>query len=374
MPPIAPTSPIRPSLAAFTGDPKLATAEVGLDKQPVGKLADRQIQIAFQGPGALSARSLVPQTKAAVDLLASPDGPKFERALRGLLSTVDAEKGADGVAGISLASSKDGFALNRLMTAVDLVPGVDREKVAKDLTKADITDVTKHFRRQADRAGIYAQNLSWIDLSPHASRSMLGAIKDGRTARGKAAAGLVGTLVHELHHAITPARDGVLSDANGVRPINWLEEATADVLTWQPTVLRDVSKKMGLPAPQFKNWTSVWSDQHAGYPANRAALVDVLKLAGVSLRSRAGIADASQLLQGGSLDRVPGKLADRIVQHNSLDPAHREKIRQQIRDLGAVPPGSEQQSLPHMVSMVSGARQLRQLVSELRQPPESTTA
>lgn len=366
-----PPSPIRPSLRVLGANPRIGAAK--FHGEPLDHLVQRQVQVRLQGDGDLSQRTLVPQTDAAVDLLRGPHGLKFEQALRGLLSTVDGRKGVRNVEGITLATSAEGFGINRALTHIDRLPEHKLDTLVQDSPPgqlgAAISSYAGKAQYSAQKNGTYAQNLSWIDLSAGASRSMLGAIKDGRTARGEASANLVGTLVHELQHAVSPAKISDLSaGAAGPTPLNWLEEGSADVLTWQKPVLRDTAERMGLPYRDFKGWTSAGNTQHAGYPVQRSIITSLLGEAGINVRSRAGIERATDVLQGRSLREVPGKLADEIIANRGLPAGLRTDLRTRIRDLGAVPEGAGNNGAAHHRSMISRARDLRRLIDDNASP------
>ncbi|MCW2949134.1 MAG: hypothetical protein JWN41_147, partial [Thermoleophilia bacterium] len=59
----------------------------------------------------------------------------------------------------------------------------------------------------------------------------------------------------------------------------------------------------------------------------------LLKLAGVNRHTRAGSAEARDMLQAQSVQREPGRLADAIIGAPHLDPKLREPLRLAIRSI-----------------------------------------
>lgn len=70
------------------------------------------------------------------------------------------------------------------------------------------------------------------------------------------------------------------------------------------------------------------------YPTHVEGLQRLLMLAGLDPADADDAAAASQLLQGSRIDRVPGRIADAIIEHRKVDPDQREQLRTAIRDAG----------------------------------------
>lgn len=294
------------------------------DGQTLGGLIDRQVQIGLAGAGKPSERAFVPQTPAAVTLLAGERGARIERILRGALSSIDAVAGAAELSGITLSTGQQGFAANRLMTMMDM----QHERLPKAPSTAgwrrELASTLKRVRTEGEESGVLAQDMSWMDFGPFASRALLRTAADGRHARSDEFQATAAIAVHELQHALTRARDADLVDDRGIRQLNWLEEGVADAMTWQPPALKRMTAAMGV---QYRPTNM---DEQIGYPAFRGGVEHLLKLAGIDPATDPGYDRAFQLLQGGALSRTPGRLADAIVEHRGIAPEHREALRKLI--------------------------------------------
>lgn len=323
--PIRPASPgIRPSIQALNGDKHLRDIRVGHYK--ASTLLDKQIQIGLVGSGPPSTRTFVPQTTAAARLLSGPNGPKVENLLRGTFKQLDSRPN-NVMDGIALSTSKEGYRLNTAMARLDSVPKISTklaEMGPKTRQKA-VREVLTSTKPITDRS--LASYSTWVNVGPALSAQLVMAAKDGRTARSHDTAFAQYVVAHELEHAVTPA------SGKEMKTKSWLEEGTAELLSLQQRASVARAKAAGLPA-----YPSVISERRnewlGGYKPHYDAVRGLLNLGGVSPSTKAGFAEATDILQSGTITRVPGKLARQIIEHNGLKEKHYEPLRTMIKESG----------------------------------------
>ena len=319
IPPLNNVSSIRPSTRFLGTNPKLLDTGLGPKDHSLGSIVDRQIQFGLVGKGVPSERTLVPQTRAAVDLITGPLGPNVEQMLRGVLSTVDATKGVDGLAGISLSDGQDGFAANRLMTTLDM-HAADLPKQATGKDWPGLLDrLHGGMRASQVKLGIQAQNMLWVDVGPLGTKAILHAARDGRTARSTAFQITTGIMAHELQHSVKRAD---MKELGG--PINWIEEGTADVLTWEPPTRKDMSAAMG------QQYRPVFMDKEGAYTGYYAGMRHLLTLAGIDPTRGPGLEQARDMLQGTDLRFVPRRMAQAIADNHDLPAGSVDTLREMI--------------------------------------------
>ena len=397
--------PTRPILADVMSRGWASGTKVGGDE--LGDIAARALQFSLEGGGVPSERRLVPQTAAAAKLLTGANGAAIERVLRGIVATTDAHAGATTIAGISLARGARDFAVNSALTWLEKgdVKGWNPRGGAQ--AKAALDEALDGGRQVAKLA--VAQAPGWVNLGPFATRQLLRLAGSASTTTGDATMGawLATLAAHEPHHTITPPRSGDLvkpeflqeplpkelekiQRANpfvSLKPLNWIEEGTADVLSSWAGVLPATAQKMGIPSlaalpeptmpedfeilmalqaasgrgGRFTAEERVAVDAHIeqtfgtparsdsdrmqmvvmpltgmrNYPLHVTAMHKLLQLGGLEPTNPADAPRAAQLLQDARLTHVPGRIADAIIEHRKLDPAIREELRTAIRDIGA---------------------------------------
>jgi hypothetical protein len=321
---------IRPILDTFqrtkwiadtpVGDPSRARPDSGPPPPTVGETLPQQIQIAVQGDGPISTRRLVPLTAPARELLHGTHRESADRVLRGMLAPLDAQLGASNFRGFSLATGDAGFATNMLMSNIesgyepDSVAAGDRVGLHDSL--GTMLSVTR---------GGKAQNTGWADFGPRVSAKVRALVEQGAGAGRDTAAEVALTALHELGHSHTPPGPNVPNR------VVWLEEGIAETLSWWPGAAAKSMERMGVPArpgyepdPYTAAADSVASRE---YRDRHRSVLKLLDLAGVQqyddngAPNTAGLATATQLLQGDRVDRVPRNIARAIVRHNRLDPA-----------------------------------------------------
>lgn len=398
-------APSRPILRDAIERPWVRDTKVG--DSTIGAVAGRALQFELVGTGTPSKRALVPQTDAAAKLLAGPKGAAVAQALRGIIATTDAHDGKTNIAGISLARGYRDFQVNSALTWLEKgdVKGWDASGGAT--AKGALEDALDGGRQLSKMA--VAQAPGWVNIGPFATRQLLRLAGSDSTTAGDRRLGtwIAQLAAHEPHHTITPPRTGDLvtskylqeplppelqreQKANpfaGLKPLNWLEEGTADVLSSWAGVLPAAGARLGVPhlpelppiefptdsaiidalqsasgrGGRFTPEERVLVDKHIdeiygtpaksdgdrmqmivmpltgmrNYPAHVNALHEVLRMGGMDPARPEHLERVSKLLQGARLTHVPGNLADAIIQQHDLSPTVREDLRVAIRDVGA---------------------------------------
>ena len=291
-------------------------------------LVQQQPVFGLEGDGPPSTQKLVPQSRAAAQLLAGPAAKQFEQILRGSLSALDGRKGVL-LKGVSLSWDRSGYVANLLVDGLDADP-----KRLAELTKATSTDVTTaledrrgQYREQVNRVSAsYQPRVQRVVLGPTQSLALLLASLDGRKARSVAAQKAQYVLGHELEHAVTP--DIVTTKWN----TGWLEEGTAELLSLQQHAANDRAKGTHIGSrPIVAARREAWLNVYSGYYHDVRSL---LGLAGVNPTTRRGYDQARDLLQSGLINNVPRKLAAEIVKQHDLDPLHASTVEAAIKSIG----------------------------------------
>lgn len=401
--------PTRPILASVLATPWIAEQKVS--KGTFGEVAADALQFAFEGTGPMDQRRIVPQGRDAADLLTGSKGAAVERALRGIASTVNGSEARSSFAGISLARSQREFQVNSALSYLEgrtpMSAAFSTE--ATKLSKLAVHDALAMGAQVGKIAA--AQAPGWVNFGPFATRQLLrlaGSSGDSAPARDA----LLGTFIaglgaHEPHHTTTPPRmadlvkksalewpskdpaaDAAAAKADpfgSLKPVNWLEEATAETLANWPGRLQATGKKMGvatlpaLPEPgeppddvmmaimntqmngnrftgEDRAVVDAWAKSTYGvtpradldrlqlvglqltgmgsYPTHHHAMQTLLAMGGIDPKAPASYGAARDLLQGTTITRVAGQLADRIIETNGVDPGKREQLRTMIRDVG----------------------------------------
>ncbi len=325
----------RPILDRWRATPWVAKTPV--DDRSVGGILQDEVQVAFRGTGPMSKRELVPLTRGAHELLFGPDRDRAQRALRGVLATLDGQEGAANLRGMSLSSDPASFATNLLLSNTEA--GFFPDSVAaSDAAGFERSMVSLIPSVKAAKA----QNTGWIDLGPSISARFRDIVEHGPEAGGAAASEVALTFLHELQHSVSP-HDPNTIDAKHV----WLEEGIAETLAWWPGQAAALRARMGVPAREgeaIDPWTappdSVASPE---YRNNHRAVQRLVGLAGVNPVRTDGTIDptafarAHQLLQTDVVDRVPRALARAITAHHGLDPSNVDAVTELIEETAGDP-------------------------------------
>jgi len=370
---------------------ELLDARIG--KGTVRSEIDRSIRVRLEGEGAPSTRTLVPDSAAAVELLASKDGPTFDRAMRSFLAVADPHQGHENLKtitflpdehaskGVSILNQlsqfgKDGLdqALNPTMPDVvkykqahpDATPQQAISALRKQAASTVAKSITKGEAEQVSFAAAWNADGN-IVVMPDVSREMLSTLGLYRIQPGDSlqqrpveqradrARRAWHTALHEAHHSISPM------DARGPEWTSVMEEAVPEVLTpqsIQPTIQRagaDVSLA-ARPARDTKHeavdWPA-WNLDHLPPPSKSETATakgrytdgptlvrSLLGMAGIDRRTTEGKATTLDLLQGETASRVPRRVADAIVAHVGGDagaaPQLADKIRQTAIGKGTI--------------------------------------
>jgi hypothetical protein len=363
---------------------EMQVARIG--KGSVASEIDRSIRVLLEGDGPASSRKVVPDSKAAVELMASPSGPKFEQAIRAFVSVADAHQGNENLKsitfvpdehaskGVSVLNRVDSLARSGLPVDAMLNPTEYRVGlVRKQFPEVSRAEIRQELRRLAASEGVKmltegeAQTIAFagawngdghIVMTPDVSREMLATLGLYRIQPGDSATKLPPVerddrarwtwhaAIHEAHHSISPVT------GRGEEWESVMEESVPEVLTPQsisPTMHKAGAdaKLAARPARDTKtepvNWPA-WNRDHLPKPSEADASTaagrytdgpelvrQLLRLAGIDRRTKAGEATALELLQGESAAHVPTRLAEAIATENGLSAAKTDRLVELIR-------------------------------------------
>lgn len=399
--------PTRPLLQDVQNTPWIRNTKVG--DSTFGQVADRALQFAFEGNGPIADHTIVPQTAAAARALEGKQGPALEQALRGIAATVSGHESNTSFKGISLARGYRDFQVNSAISYLEpgkfmpMLSDAFSTKPTKQ-SKLAVKDALKNGDQVAHMA--VAQAPGWVNLGPFASRQVMRLAGEANSTKdAKLGTWLASIGAHEPLHTVTPPglKDLVKkeylqwptptelekkSQENpfaAMKPINWLEEGTADTLALWPGRIQQVGARMGVPTlstlpepempdeklmsmivgftqrkgrllPEERTFLDTWAKEKfnatpksdldrvqllgmtmtggKNYPVHIDAMQRLLKLANIDPEKPQDYAAAESLLQGAPITRIPGRIADAIIKNNNLDPAIREQVRVKIRDTG----------------------------------------
>lgn len=269
------------------------------------------LQFGLVGDGKLSTRTLVPESAAAASLLRRPDAGNAEQALRGVLRLFDDAPGEANVQHITLARSNDAFAVNRTF---GMLPATSDDPAAVQDTARDLPNFIASMARKQTRNGVlaeYSPTSETMHFGPDVSRVLLASPASRRADTSTTTPIALGAVVHELQHSVTPTPMFAEVGAAGV------EEAAADVLTWQRPVFRELSHTLGMPVAMPDK-----SRPLTGYDDIRRGMQQLMILAGADMRTKSGYARASSILQGGESEQMPARIAAAIgAKHGLSDDA-----------------------------------------------------
>ncbi|MCB0880289.1 MAG: hypothetical protein KDC46_15050 [Thermoleophilia bacterium] len=379
----APASPTRFSAQQVLPH-EMQVARIG--RGTVRSEVNRSIRVLLEGSGPASERELVPDSKAAADLMASKDGPTFTKALRSFLAVADEHQGKENLKSVtflpdehaSKAVSVLNWADNARRDGLDVdamlqpdkgsveqlhkqIPDLSKDEIRSELRKIQASEGVKMLAEgeaeQVSFAGAWNSN-GHIVMMPDVSRDMLSTIGLYRQQPGDQLTKLPPkyrddqarwswhAAIHEAEHSITPM---------GNRGPEWtsvMEEAIPEVLT--PSRIDPTLRAAGAdpdlaarPARDTKHepvdWAA-WNRDHLPRPAasematakgrytDGPELVrDLLRMAGIDRRTTEGKAAALELLQGRSAKFAPRRIADAIVAAKQLPDSAAPKLADLIR-------------------------------------------
>ncbi len=255
-------------------------------------ILDSQPRFAVVGTGPFASRSIVPQTRAAQDLLASPAGERVSQAMRGVLALADKRVGTVTLNGFAFSGNRAGYAANILAAET---PTEQHAELRRELANPrDLSRVLGSLAGELEGAlAVYSKG--WITLDDAQSTAL---------AQGRAGRDLLTTLRHELEHAVSTP-----TDAEG-RTLRGLEESIAETLAQWPGAVEELSTAMRIPVPR--------DTAGLAYAEGVGTLGALLGRAGIDPTNPAQRREAEQLLQGRPLAQVPAAIAARIAQREGL--------------------------------------------------------
>jgi hypothetical protein len=393
--PTAATPPAPTATAAAAPQPRSTVALLPKEMQlaRIGKgtvrsEVDRSLRVLLRGDGPPSKRELVPDSKAAAELLASPHGPAFAKTVQAFLAVADDRAGGENLRSVTLLPdehSAKGVAVLNWATnasangsnASDLIepdpahveevvaryPGVSREYVRSELRKLSAKEGVKLLTK--DEASEVAFSAAWntggnVVVMPDTSRELLSSVGLYRMqpgdditryptkVRDRVAKQAWHTMVHEIEHSVSPITKFPAPEWTRV-----MEEAIPEVLTPQKRLAaaRAAGADLSLTARPVRDTKSeavdwkAWNREHLPKPKASSVetaqgrytdgpelLRSLLRMAGIDRRTTDGKARAESLLQDRDARFVPRRIATAIGEQRGLGKAQVDKLAELIRD------------------------------------------
>lgn len=340
-----------------------AAFDARIGKGTVASEVDRAIRVRVEGDGPASERRIVPETTTAQALLDSKAGPAFEKLVRETAGVADAAKGKDNLRTYTIVPDEHAA---KAVSFLNSVYRVARAQGAIQFSPEGTPEAERRAAQQIVNAlteGVPSQlafSAGWngggdILIAPDVGRDLLATINAYAPAKGnsiltrppKVREAILrddwDTLVHETHHSVTPLatnhaspntrifeesvasifgkrQRGQVANAAGARieqvasrPTRVTDQAD---LGWQPW------NRSHLPKPP----KDLMNTAHARYVDGPAVVRDLLKMAGVDLRTTEGFDKAFDILQGRDTRYSARQLADAIIEHTGADPSTREAV------------------------------------------------
>lgn len=316
---ITPTPRDAPASARLAASTAGAQLQVG--RHSVGELLEAQPRFATARSTA-GALTLLPANSSATAYVRTPTGGAVVDGLARLAAAVEQRDGRpldlDGIAlSTSDAQRKAAYVAGSIANGNLAVP--PKRAMASDDWLDDATDVLA----DADAGHFSDYGSRWVTIDAGTTRALRGIAAGTHTSSGREARDSTMMVWHELEHAASP-----ISVAASNR-LGDLEEGIASTLTNWPGTAAAAAGATG--------WKIDARGPTPTYGKETAAVRAMLRLAGVDTRRTGDVTRAVDLLQSGSVTRVPGRLADAIVGAQELAPSAREPLRQRIAVGGADP-------------------------------------
>lgn len=320
---VAPPKPPAPTDAPWVQDAQL-------NGKRFGDLLDKQYRFRFTREG--DASRAVPVSSGA--MLRASLGSSIVREAEAAKHFVERAPGPGQLDGYSVSTSKDGYIANAI--AIDMEDASSPLNQREQFPKA-FAEAVRRYSELFDQDAPAFWNNGWINLAHTLDGPTIGMLSKEESGAFKAL-----VLRHELEHAVTPMdldlpSDEFDSDFRKLKGVNWLEEGLATTLAMWPGQIDEMIREAGLPGSKSLLTSSPNLRAMSIYPPFRATVQGLLEIAGISTSDPASHAAADQVLQGASVLRVPGRLADRIVEKYHLPVEDSDWVRTGIAKLGGDP-------------------------------------
>jgi hypothetical protein len=257
---------------------------------PFQTLLDQQLRFRIVGDGPFLEREVLADSPMAQTVIGRPE---IQRAVRGVMGTIDAAKGAKQLDGITFAYDDAGFIANR---AVQVMHGTEPSLAHY---REAIGAATSHvLGYHAVRAG------NWIHMGPEKSQPFVEFFRGSTSAATRDGLGRsIKTLLHEVAHVVTPRQ-------RSEKHLRWLSEGIAETWARWPGNINAAARRMGTPVGD--DFHRIIDAENEKYPDQVRTLRALLQLAGVDTNDPKQLATFEQLCQAVDVGEVPLLLARRI--------------------------------------------------------------
>lgn len=349
---------VRPLLDASVRDriPQ-AAFDVRIGRGTVASEFDRNVRVRLVGDGPPSTRQILPETSLTKRLMDSPAGASFQSLVRHTAAVADAAQGNDDLKTLTFAPDEHAVKAAEFMNSIigyaNEHPGrpvrftnSHDPKVEKAAAQSIVKEASRDVPQQLSFSAAWNGGGN-ILVAPDVSRDLFATIGAYRFQKGDRVADAPAakreavlrddwdTLVHETHHSVSP-----MQGYGNNEKVNILEEAISSVFgrnqRWSVAraAKADITGAARRPDEIVDNAKLGWSgwnrahlppppkdlEDTAGgrYVSGPETLRDLLKLAGVDLRTNAGKTTAFELLQSKQASQVPRLLATAIAGQHGM--------------------------------------------------------
>jgi hypothetical protein len=327
-------------------DPSVATIRIG--SSTFGKLLTSQARFSIEGSGPMVNRSVTADTVPAHQMLSDASQEHTLVFIHGVQRLLDQRQGY--IRGISFSKSLDGFAAN------SLVIYVERGEIDGNMDR--IVQFLFRIARDPNTLAWYQFHSSWIVIGPELSRPLLKTLNDPTSTTPQQQLRIAYVLRHEIEHSVSSS-DWSYDNWDQVARLRWMEESSSDTIARWPGVAAATAHELGLRYPQAadtRSYDSFSTDKRgvSGYDDIVAVMRGLLALAGLDTHSAADYRKAADLIQDGTVEHLPQRLAAAIVEHQHLRSSDRAWL---VRSINAL--NGEQHrfaSLKHGIKLRQRAR------------------
>lgn len=276
---------------------------------PFQQVVDAQLRFRIIGNGPFLERQVVADSPIAQTVIGRPE---IQQAIKGILSAIDAAKGAKQLEGVTFAYDEAGFIANRAVQAMAGKPA----SLAN--YRNAVGQATSHvLGYHAVRAG------NWIHLGPEKSKPFVEYFRGSTSPETiEGLSRTIKTLRHEIAHIVTPR-------TKDERPLRWMSEGIAETWARWPGGVDDTARRMGVPV--IDDFHKVLDVENEKYPDQVRAMRGLLQLAGIDTADPKAIGRFEEVAQAVGVGKVPQLLAARIDErHPGIS---RDEVLRLIRSL-----------------------------------------
>lgn len=332
----------------------------------------------------------VPDTRRAVELLASERGEHLQGMLDGVLAQQAGFEDRTDERGLVISDTPEQAKANFIIARIDAMRGRGADQIGSittwlpDLGPGSTPATRDSFTRltaqhaNLDNGLLSAQNLGWIVLNHEWSQAALdAAAPDADPRRAGAVAAL---LVHEANHAVTPTHWNEIQDAatGTLRPAAWLDEAAVDLVATRPAAIERYERASGIDVvtsgealrghEELVARTRAWMRREGANASSNAQVADVEQVNELVGSRYAGDREAARAaVHGGAVYPYYVEVLEDLLRRGGMnpdDPAQEPAVRELLQ---GTPFGELPQRIATMIATTAGFAEVPDEVELLEQ-------